>query len=456
MMGRLRSLLERAPADHPGRRQREQGQILVLFTLVLVVILAFTALVIDVGVLRNANQNLWNAFDAGALAGASKLPDDPAGASALARQFANLNYPGGLPGGPPSVSYRCLIGSVGGSPRLSDVPSVCDPGPGVTWSCNSTVCVAPCDPSAGDTCNTVVLDGTTSISYRFGPAAGVLSGSTQQVTSAACKGPCGAKPTVPVDLMVVVDRTGSMSGVDTTNARAASDAVRKAYNPVEQWMGYGMLGPSQSGGGCITQPAGSIGTANLPTDLRRWVPVALSGIGAPLNQDYTKSSSTMAGAISCYTNSGTGTDLSDPVTTAAYELVHSGRSGVTKGIILMTDGQPNNSTTSGPNYCAQAYAAAVAAKNAGIEVFTIGFGLDGSNNATCPDTSGAFHGLKATQLLARMATNSVDGGCPGTSNDDGDHFFCIPKTNGASTNLASLFTQAAGALAGGTKLVPLP
>ena len=67
---------------------------------------------------------------------------------------------------------------------------------------------------------------------------------------------------------------------------------------------------------------------------------------------------------------------------------------MTKGIILETDGQPNNSTipTGSNAYCAQSYAAAVAAKNQGIELFTIGFGLDGSNNATCPDTTGAVAG----------------------------------------------------------------
>jgi hypothetical protein len=458
MMRRPALLHELAMSDRRERRRRERGQILVLFTLVLIVILAFTALVIDVGVLRNANQNLWNAYDAGALAGASQLPGDPAAASDLARQFANANYPGGLPSGTPSISYRCLIGSVNGLPRLADVPGVCDPGGGVTWSCNGTICTAPCDPSAGDTCNTIVLDGTTEVPYHFGPAAGVLSGTTKIVTSAACKGPCGSKPSTPVDLVLVVDRTGSMSGVDTTNAKNAAQAVRKTYNPAEQWMAYGMLGPSSTGGSCITQPAGSIGTANLPGDLRRWVPIGLTGLGAPTNGNYAATGSAMDRAITCYTNSGTGTDLSDPVTAAAWELNHSPRSGsVTKGIILMSDGQPNNSTTSGPNYCAQSYAAAALAKAQGIEIFTIGFGLDGSNNILCPDTSGTYRGLRATRLLADMATDSRDDhGCPGTENDDLDHFFCLPKSSGASTNLADLFRQAANALVGGTKLVPLP
>jgi hypothetical protein len=433
----------------------EQGQIIVLFVLAIVVIMGFAALVIDVGVLRNANQNLWNALDAGALAGASALPADASNATSLALQYAEDNYPGGLPGGV-TVGFRCVVGSVGGVPRASDIPAVCDPGPSA-WTCNATICTAICVPAEGDLCNTIVLESAATLQYSFGPAIGVENGTTQ-VLSAACKGACGAKPSAPVDLVVVVDRTSSMNGVDTTNARAAADAVRKAYNPAEQWMGFGWLGPSDTGASCITEPEGSIGTANIPADLRRWVPVPLSGIGAPLNQNYTSSGSTMAQAIACYTNSSTGTDLTDPLPMASYELLTYGRPGITKGIILMSDGQPNNSTNQPPddNYCAQSYAAAVATKNAGIELFTIGFGLDGSNNILCPDQSGAWQGERSTTLLAAMATDSVDGGCPGTSNDDGDHFFCVPKTAGASTNLAQLFKQAANTLAGGTRLIQLP
>jgi hypothetical protein len=185
----------------------------------------------------------------------------------------------------------------------------------------------------------------------------------------------------------------------------------------------------------------------------------LTGLGgAPINGNYAATGSAMDQAINCYTNSGTGTDLSDPITAAAWELNNSPRSGVTKGIILMSDGQPNNSTTSGPNYCAQSYAAAAAAKSDGIVIFTIGFGLDGSNNILCPDTSGAYAGLRATRLLADMASNNSldDNGCPGTENDDNDNFFCLPKSAGASTNLAALFKQAANALVGGTKLIQLP
>ena len=160
-------------------------------------------------------------------------------------------------------------------------------------------------------------------------------------------------------------------------------------------------------------PASSIGSAGLPTDLRRWMPVGLSGTGASFSSDYSAATSPMAKAIACYTNSSTGTDLTDPIPMAAYELMHNGRAGVNKGIILMSDGQPNASTTSTSNYCLQANTAATAAKAQGIEIFTVGFGLDGSNDIACPDTSGAWKGKMASALLASMATTSVaEAGCP--------------------------------------------
>jgi hypothetical protein len=194
------------------------------------------------------------------------------------------------------------------------------------------------------------------------------------------------------------------------------------------------------------------------------VPVNLSGIGAPVNQDYRSGSSTLAQAITCYTNSSTGTDLRDPIPMAAHVLNTYGRAGVPKGIILMTDGQPNNSTTmpdttwpSNSPYCQEANQQATIAKGAGIEIFTVAFGLNGANDVNCPDATGAFAGRKVSTLVASMATGSAaDNGCPGTENEDGDHYYCVPKTAGASADLTNAFKSATAALVGTTKLVSLP
>ncbi len=464
-----------------GRRQRadgQRGQALVLFVIVLVVILAFAAIVVDLGVLRNDRQILANAVDAGALAGGTKLPVDgnaeEIAANALIDRTVQADRPG-ITTSDYTITYKCLIGvDAGGAPAIvRDIPMVCDPthslgrpalardfiGAGPTR-------VSSCDPSVGDKCNVVVVAGSTWTQYGFGPVVGVNQGNTGVVSAAACQGPCGDNPVGPVDVMLVMDRTQSMSGVDTTNAVSAANAIRTGYDPAIQWLGLGLLGPSQTGlsGSCKITPATSIGTANLPTDLRRWVPLTLSGIGAPNNQDYTQSGSLLAANMQtpCYANSSTGTDLKDPWAMAAYELQQNGRAGVRKGIIFETDGQPNTAVTTSTTYCADAVAAAQTVKNAGIEVFTIGFGLDGANDAACPDTSGAFKGKTASFALASMATqpstNSL--GCPGAgatnTNNDGDHFFCLPKTAGASANLASVFKTAAAQLARtGAKLIDL-
>jgi hypothetical protein len=451
----------RAQGNPREAHEGERGQIVVLFTFFLVAILALAAVAIDLGVLRNANQNLWNSLDAGSLAGVSQLPGDGAAAEQMAMQFADRDYPGGIPAGAVETTFRCVIGDRNndGLPDLEDIPLTCDPGPvsASAWRCANGICAAPCDPAEGDQCNTLVLEGVVEVGYGFARVVGVDAGDTHTVLSAACKGPCGSRPEVPVDVVVIVDRTTSMNGVDTTNARAAADSVRTLYNPASQWLSFAMLGPSATGKSCATEPASTLGSANSPTDLRRWVPIGLMGQGALFGSDYAASGSAMANAISCFTNSSTKTDLTDPIPMAVYELTHNGRTGVHKGIILMSDGQPNTSTTSTSNYCAQANAAATAAKNAGVEIYTVGFGLDGSNDIKCPDTSGTFHNKTATQLLASMANSSVaDNGCPGTENEDGDHFLCVPKTSGASADLSNAFKTAASQLAQTTKLIQLP
>jgi hypothetical protein len=60
----------------------------------------------------------------------------------------------------------------------------------------------------------------------------------------------------------------------------------------------------------------------------------------------------------------------------------------------------------------------------------------------------------APDLLAAMASDSLnDNGCPGTENDDGDNYFCLPKTSGASTDLSEVFRKAVAQLSGHSRLV---
>ncbi len=451
------------------RADGQRGQMIVIFALMLCVLMGFAALVLDVGVLRRANQELWSALDAGALAGASQLPASGPNARTVALEFAQKNY-AGLPAANVTVSYRCLVGDRDGNGVFdaNDVPSVCNPGPNVfgAWVCSAGVCVAPCVPAEGDTCNTIVLTSTATVPFRFGPAVGVTSGTTQIVTSAACRGPCGAAPTVPLDLVVIIDRTSSMSAADMTNAKDAAKSLLTYLDPAIQHVGMGLLGPSKTTSTCsgVNTPAKGVGGSapeygsTYPVDLPKWIPVGLTGTGAPVNESYLNAagaanpSSLIVKTINCMSSSSTGTNLSTPIKMARQYLVASGRAGVAKAILFETDGTPNyNSAGTAADFtCLAANTESTAAKTAGIEIFTVGFGVTSAD--LCPDTTGFYKSKSVTRVLADMANTSIDNGCIAAENTDGDHFYCQPR----SEDLQSVFVSAVTALTGSTRLVHLP
>ena len=259
--------------------EREGGQIIVLFALSIVVMFVFAAIVVDLGVLRNNKQTLVNSVDAAALAGGTVMPVDGSDTTLDAngktpRQAAYdlikatliANY-GTLGASQYQITYRCLIGIDKSTPAkpnvIRDVPIVCDPSHSLNWNGSTTVAQkqafftgagntrsSSCDPFAGDKCNTVVVQAATDTSYSFGRVVGVNSGSSGAIQSAACNGPCGQPPSTPVDLVMIIDRTGSMqtsadpSGTAVTSA--AAKAVLGVYDPSLQRVALGLLGPSST------------------------------------------------------------------------------------------------------------------------------------------------------------------------------------------------------------------
>jgi hypothetical protein len=256
-------------------RSQERGQILVLFELVLIIILACAALVIDLGMLRNNRQILVNTFDAAAISGGSQLPVTGPTAQtkleALVDNTIQKDYPGLIKGSNYHIVYKCLIGANATGPLIArDIPVTCDPrlsfgvpinnppnasdiatltpkfiGAGLTR-------VSDCHPELGDKCNVVQISGSATTQYALAPVVGINSGSTGTVVSAACNGPCGASTSIPVDLVVIIDRTASM--VTPTNkvqaTRDAANAVLTVYNPAIQRVAFGLLGPSSAYSTC--------------------------------------------------------------------------------------------------------------------------------------------------------------------------------------------------------------
>jgi Flp pilus assembly protein TadG len=72
----------------------QRGQTLVLFVVLMFGLVLLLALVIDVGAWKRAQREAQTVADAAALAGASELPFNPAGAKSAALLYRDLNAPG--------------------------------------------------------------------------------------------------------------------------------------------------------------------------------------------------------------------------------------------------------------------------------------------------------------------------------------------------------------------------
>lgn len=448
----LTSMADTARQKHRSLRLAdERGAILPLAAFMIILIFAVVALAVDITLKANDRQFLWNTTDAAALAGSSQLPDALA-ARDLAMQFALDNDPSLA--GDIDITFRCFVADSDGDgqPDAADVPLVCDPttslGPGSVsappFVCADFSCASPCDPDVGDTCNTLVVETEKTTDFKFAPIIGIDEGDSR-VISAACRGSCGGAVSGPVDLVLTIDRTTSMSSTDVINAKRASLAVLDFFNPALHWVSLGALGPVDPSDRCDGITGGSLWevTTNLSSDYKN-NPIPVIFDGETFNLDPT---SDLVAKIICLEQQ-TGTNLGDPVATAVARLQASGRPGVKQGIILLSDGA---ATQPGTNPCQYAVDQANAAKAAGVELFTIGLGI---GSKTCDDESAGstWDGEPVPTLLAAMATSSTDNCVAGGENTDGDHFFCEP----ASADLQDVFLAAAASFAEGSKLVFLP
>jgi hypothetical protein len=439
------------------RLSDEGGTVLVLTSVGLVLFFALAALAVDLTMHAHRRQHLWDSVDAAALAGASQLPDNAVAADALARSFAVDNDP--ELGSDLDVEFRCVVGDRDGDgqPDAGDVPAVCTPGAGATiaappFVCDGGRCISACVPTnPGARCNTIVLDASKTTDYSFAPVIDIDQGSTE-LRVAACRGTCGGARTGPLDLVLIIDRTTSMSSTDLQNAKDAALAMLDYFNPAMHHVALANLGAADPTDSCDGLPVTSGGVwlnIGLSSDYKSNPDLDIDGDGTP----DLDSTSPLVAAIRCLQHE-TGTDLGSPIHDTTFgkpdalgHLQTAGRPGVKKGIILLSDGE---AARPGDNPCQYALDRAAEAKAAGVEIFTIGFGI---GSKTCHDDSGAFASASVPVLLAAMASGPTDDNClAGGENTDGDHFFCEPK----SGDLADVFVAAASQFGGSTSLIYLP
>jgi hypothetical protein len=417
------------------RLSSQEGVVAILTAIIMVVLLAAVAFAIDLARLRHDRQTLQAAVDLSALAGGDMMPvNNPASANAVlaeAQMVAVANAPQ-LQGGGLTVSYKCIVSdpNATGGQNSPDLHVACGPASG-TWLTGWTMKrgrdTHDCNPYIGDLCNTIVVSASNTLQYFFAPVIGIKTGTTGVVNGASCKGLCGQSSS-PLDVALVLDRTASMTAANLADAKQGALALLGVYDPAQQHVGLVVLPYGDPANKCNAN-----GTQTYPnTNSSIWQFVGLSS-------DYnnpdgtTNNNSALVKAINCLQlppgnmrvtppNAGH-TDEGDPMKAARDMLAAQGRPGVPQVIIFETDGQANQ--PNGLQPCAYAMNQATQAKNAGITVITLAYGVTGDK---CDyDTSGAWRGAWASTYLAAMATNSLDGSpgsCIPSENTDGDDYFC--------------------------------
>jgi Flp pilus assembly protein TadG len=402
--------------------RQEFGQGLILGTLAMIVILGFAALVLDVGMFLHEKREVQKAVDAAALAAAQELPDSWTEAEADAYEWLAKNDVDGTDGDSVDISFTCT----------SEYEIACDP--------------------ATDRWDTIVVHAEREVPLNFAPLLG-LDNITVEATAAGCQGLCGASPFRALDVMMVLDRTGSMSDGDMANAKAAAKAILSVFDEDWQQVGLAALGPAKDTDDCKGETHHCflwwcnppLPYPNLPDS--RWVTTHLSDDFQNPDGSPDESSSLVAN-ITCLKTSQTGTDLGDPVWAAAEELNTNGRPGEHWGMIVLSDGAANqpedgqngfcSSEPDSYNPCEYAVEKAEAAKALGIEIYTIGYGVEDEDENRCICDSGIWEDAPARDVLQAMATDEY-------------HYFEEPEGG----DLTPVFETIGWQLVSGIRLVPV-
>jgi Flp pilus assembly protein TadG len=409
-------------------RGGQSGQTLPLVVAFMVILIVFVGLVVDFGNVYRVRQALRASTDAAAAAGAGQLTMSyPADASAAVTQA------------------KLYTSSSGGR---NPIPGVT---PGnvnqtVTTSCVGSNSNIPCN-----TANTVTVNQTVAVPTYFLRLLGFNS-ITVSANAQACS-PCNS---VPLDIQLVVDRTGSMA-----QTGGSTNGLTKWEN-LQQGLLQGFLPGLDSGEdnvGLTTLPPDIHGTAdvctaaqtsNYDSNTPTYTVVPLSNTYMD-SSDHLVSSSPLVSDINCMRPGG-GTDYSNALEAAYAELQTDGRSGVQKIIVLLSDGAANEgqncvTTTvhgqqvkdSDPHCmqpCHTAVNDATTYKAQGVLIYTILYG-DQTGGPPCQDYTGANESpsMQPQAAMQQMASTN-------------DYF---PDPNPA--NLVSIFQQIASDMAAGSSRI---
>ena len=351
---------------------RELGQTLPLVIVFLVVLLLMCGAVVDIGNAYRAQNALQASADAAATAAADNLPDVGA-AAAAGHSFSS---------------------EAGGK---NTVPGVSDVNTNVVTNCATS-------PKFCDPANTVQVTETGNVPTFFLKLIGVNS-IPETVHATACS-PCGG---VPLDVMIVLDRTGSMKGQKLLNAKQGVTAFLNSMDPTIDNVGLAVLPPAPTPGADCDVPTSN--SYNSLASQYLLVPLSSDWGTDVNNQVQLDQNSPLLSTLNCI-QAGGQTAYADAIDAAQAELNKDGRPGVQQVIIFLSDGAANT----GPTYypasspyrtqpCHQGVASADDAKAEGTLVYSILYDTNDGGNPLCQAQGGgneqpAIYSQDAMQQIA--------------------------------------------------------
>jgi putative Flp pilus-assembly TadE/G-like protein len=382
----------------------ESGQVVVIASLFIVAAIVCIGLVVDVGHAMLVQRQLQAGVDAAALAGAQDLPN------VAATQTTAYNFS-------PTPGSKNAVNTVDNA--VTTVNVLCITG------------VPGCNRRDGGV-NGLKVAAQSNVPTWFGRIIGITK-MTVNAQATACA-PCSVKP---LDIMIVLDRTGSMctpsgpngSCPDLQNATDGIETFIQLMDPSTDKIGLAVLPPVLNAslvGNCPYKPWDGNSNPNpwpppglngkyygydqwwspdgttkpgFPsTESTHYVIASMEGADGTPNDDYIindpqngwiiNPASTFVQRLGCVRAAGS-THYAAALEEAKYELGRNGRGNVQDIIIFLTDGgantTPQNIPTGDPlaqQPASQPCGAAVAIANQlkpSTIIYTIGYDLDGAN-----------------------------------------------------------------------------
>jgi Flp pilus assembly protein TadG len=376
-------------------RRSNRGTVTIFTAVGAIAFVGFAAITVDVAYVFHDKRVLQASADAAALAGAMDLYNNGANSAVTT-----------------ASTYSGASGKKNANPYLS-----------VTAAAHTINCTG----YTGATCtvtttnpNGIVVTETANAPLYF---ARIFGASTLALSVTSYALSTGGK-NQNLDVAVIIDSTASMNTSDSSCsipsasrldcAVAGLQTLLRGFTPPDQQVAlFTFPGlPSTTAAAqeydCSSTTPSSIAQYNaspvymitgLSTDFKS---------GSSLNTSSNLVKAARAGAAGCTAGmsaiGGAGTFYADAVTTASNYLTASGRSGVNKMVILLSDGDANSSSApSTNNECQQGVSASGSAQSAGkLTVVTIAYGA--STSAPPGSCSTDSSNLSACSALLKMAS----------------------------------------------------